>query len=92
MFLTEYNQEKVLEQERRDSERRGERRGERIGEKRGFNKGLNQGLNQGLYQANERIAKDMLMDGKPLGEIIKYSSLAEDVIRGLAEKIGSAIA
>ena len=88
MFLTEYDQEKVLEQERRDSERRGEKRGER----RGFNKGLNQGLNQGLYQANERIAKDMLMDGKPLGEIIKYSCLAEDVIRGIAEKIGAAIA
>ena len=88
MFLTEYDQEKVLEQERRDSERRGEKRGERRGERRGFNKGLNQGLDQ----ANERIAKDMLMDGKTLGEIIKYSSLEEDVIRGLAEKIGAAIA
>ena len=80
MFLTEYDQEKVLEQERRDSERRGEKRGER----RGFNKGLD--------QANERIAKDMLMDGEPLEKIAKYSRLAEDVIRGIAEKIGAAIA
>ena len=80
MFLTEYDQEKVLEQERRDSERRGEKRGER----RGFNKGLD--------QANERIAKDMLMDGEPLEKISRYSRLAEDVIRGIAEKIGAAIA
>ena len=76
MFLTEYDQDKVLEQERRDSERRGERRG--------FTKGFD--------QAREQTAKTMLMDGKPLGEIIKYSCLAEDVIRGIAEKIGAAIA
>ncbi|MBR0221588.1 MAG: hypothetical protein IJQ63_07430 [Synergistaceae bacterium] len=84
MFLTEYDQEKVLEQERRDSERRGE--------KRGFNKGLNQGLDQGLNQAHEQTAKTMLKKGEPLGKIAEYSCLAEDVIRALAEKIGVAIA
>ena len=79
MFLTEYNQEKILEQERRDSL------------KIGFEQGINQGINQGLDQANERIAKDMLADGKPLKEIVKYSRLAEDVIRSLAKTIGVAV-
>ena len=63
MFLTEYNQEKVLEQERRE------------------------GITQGVEQTNERIAKDMLIDGKPLNEIKKYSRLAEDVIRNLAKTL-----
>ena len=64
MFLTEYNQDKVLEQERRDS------------------------IKQGITQANERIAADMLQDGEPLAKIMKYSRLAEDVIRTLAARLG----
>lgn len=63
MFLTEYDQEKVLEQERRDS----------------------------IRQVNERVATDMLMDGKPLEEIQKYSRLAEEVIRALAARIGVSV-
>ena len=59
MFLTEYNQERVLEQERK----------------------------LGINQANERVATDMLRDGKPLNEIQKYSKLAEDVILKLANKL-----
>lgn len=59
MFLTEYNQERVLEQERK----------------------------LGINQANERVATDMLRDGKPLHEIQKYSKLAEDVILKLANKL-----
>ena len=64
MFLTEYDQEKVLEQERREAERM-------------------------IY---EQVATDMLRDGKPLNEIQRYSRLAEDVIRSLANKLGISIA
>ena len=64
MFLTEYDQEKVLEQARRDS------------------------IKQGIAQANERVAVNMLRDGKPLDEIKRYSQLAEEVIRCLANRLG----
>ena len=64
MFLTEYDQEKVLAQERREAERM-------------------------IY---EQVATDMLRDGKPLNEIQRYSRLAEDVIRSLANKLGISIA
>ena len=55
MFLTEYDQEKVLHQERRDVE--------------------------------YRVATDMLKDGKPLDEIKRYTRLAEDAIRDLANRL-----
>ena len=56
MFLTEYDQEKVLLQERRDVE--------------------------------YRVATDMLRDGEPLEKIKRYSRLAEDVIRSIANRLG----
>ena len=59
MFLTEYDQEKVLHQERRDVE--------------------------------YRVATDMLKDGKPLDEIKRYTRLAEDAIRNLANRLGVTI-
>ena len=39
----------------------------------------------------EEVAKDMLRDGKPLAEILKYSRLPETIIRKLAESIGVAV-
>ena len=42
-------------------------------------------------EVNERVAKDMLRDGKPLAEILKYSRLPETIIRKLAESIGVAV-
>ena len=60
MFLTEYNQEKVLEQERLEA----------------------------INDDRRRVARDMLMDGKPLNEIKKYSRLTEDVIYKLAKTLG----
>lgn len=41
-------------------------------------------------QVNERVAQDMLHDGKPLTEIIKYSKLSEPMIRQLAKSLGIA--
>lgn len=68
MFLTEYNQEKVLEQERREA--------------------LQEGRQEGVNDTNERVATDMLRDGKPIDEIKRYSRLAEEAIIKLAQTLG----
>ncbi len=39
----------------------------------------------------ESLATDMLLDGKPLMEILKYSKLSEDKIRQLAESLSVAV-
>ena len=39
-------------------------------------------------EVNERVATDMLTDGKPLKEIEKYSKLSEGEIREIAHKLG----
>ena len=56
MFLTEYDQEKVLE--------------------------------QAVYDDRKRVATDMLQNGEHIAKIVKYSRLAEDVIRNLALSLG----
>ncbi|MBR1656998.1 MAG: hypothetical protein IJ697_00840 [Synergistaceae bacterium] len=76
MFLTEYDQNKVLEQERRDS----------------IKYGIAKGLERGMKQANERVAVDMLKDNYPLMAITKISQLSEDAIRKIADKIGVTLA
>ena len=45
----------------------------------------------GINKEKERVATDMLMDGKPLYEIKRYSKLAEDTIRNLAQTLGITI-
>ena len=64
MFLTEYDQEKVLAYERLE------------------------GIEHGVEQTREQVASDMLKDGKPLEEIIKYSRMAKDVIVKIANSLG----
>ena len=59
MFLTEYDQDKVLAQERREA----------------------------INEDRRRVAVDMLRDGEPLAKIVKYSCLAEEMIRGLAQQM-----
>ena len=49
------------------------------------------GKQDGINDANERVATDMLRDGKPIDEIKKYSKLAEDAIRNLAKTLGVAV-
>ena len=67
MFLTEYDEEKMKEQERKEA------------------------YADGVEDANQRMAEDMLRDGKPLQEILKYSRLSEERIRILAKSIGVAV-
>ena len=59
MFLTEYNQEKVLEQVANDERR--------------------------------QTAMDMLRDGEPLEKIARYSRIADEAIRKLADSLGVAV-
>ena len=63
MFLTEYDEEKALQQTKQE----------------------------GIDEANERVASDMLQDGKPLTEITKYSRLSESAVRFIAAQRGFAI-
>ena len=42
-------------------------------------------------EINERVATDMIKDGKPLSEIIRYSKLTEAAIRKLAKSMGAAV-
>ena len=62
-----------------------------IAEKRGRQAGRQEGRQEGINEANERFATDMLRDGKPLNEIMRYSRLAEDTIRSLAKSLGVAV-
>ena len=64
MFLTEYDQEKVLAYERLE------------------------GFERGIEQNQEQVAIDMLKDGKPLAEIMKYSRLAKEAIVKIANSLG----
>ncbi len=64
MFLTEWDQAKVLEQERKES------------------------VKLTTMKINERVARDMLIEGEPLEKIVKYSKLAENTILALAKTLG----
>ena len=48
-------------------------------------------IQEAKQETNERVATDMLLDGKPLVEILKYSKLSEDKIRQLAESLSVAV-
>ena len=72
MFLSEYNQEKVLEQERREA----------------LQEGRQVGRQEGINEEKERVARDMLKDGEPLEKIARYSLLAEENILKLVKTLG----
>ena len=75
MFLTEYDEEKMKEQERKEA----------------FADGYADGVEAGVEEANQKTAEDMLRDGEPLGKIIKYSRLTEEHIRKLAKSLGVSV-
>ena len=50
--------------------------------------GIQEGVQKGVNETEQRFATDMLRDGKPISEIIRYSRLAEDTIRSLAASLG----
>lgn len=46
---------------------------------------------EGINKARNRVAADMLKDGIPINEIIRYSRLSEDTIRSIAKSLGIAV-
>ena len=76
MFLTEYNQEKVLEQERREALQEGRQEGRQ------------ERIQIGVDNTNERMATDMLKRNLPLSLIHDISKLSEETILKLAQTLG----
>ena len=72
MFLTEYDEEKMKEQERKEA----------------FADGYADGIDAGVAEANERVAADMLKKKYPLDAIKDISRLSEAHIRKLAKSLG----
>ena len=56
-----------------------------------FAEGREEGRKEGVNQANERVATNMLRNSEPLTKIKMYTNLAENVILGLAEKLGISV-
>ena len=75
MFLTEYDEKKILAQERQEGRREGRQ----------------EGRSEGIHEEKERVARDMLRENYPLKAISKISKLSEDVIRGIAGNLGLAV-
>ncbi len=76
MFLTEYNEEKVMEQERREGMKEGMREGARLKE----------------AEVRDQVAADLLKEGgMTVSFIARISKLPEDAVRKLAKSMGVAV-
>ena len=76
MFLTEYNEEKVLEQERQE----------------GIKEGIKEGAKQKEAEVREQVAADMLKAGGMTASFIaKISRLPEEAVRNLAKALNVAV-
>ena len=56
-------------------------------ERRGIEKGIALGMEQGIARGMEQVAIAMLIDNKPMEEILKYSRLPLERIQELAEQV-----
>ena len=54
-------------------------------------KAKQEGKKEGKLEERIAVAKEMIKDGKPLSEIIKYSKLTKAAIRKLAKSMGTAV-
>ena len=76
MFLTEYNEEKVLEKERME----------------GVKEGIEKGIEKGADQERERVATDLIKEGgMSVSFIARISKLSEDSVRNLAKSLGMVV-
>ena len=71
--------EKLISDEKRESELRGEERGEKRGEKRGRKEGKIEGANEEKL----RIAKDMKASGLAFDFIARFTGLSEEAVAAL---------
>ena len=80
MFLTEYNEEKIMEKERQEGRREGRREGQQ------------EGRREGRQERNIEVASDMLKaGGMSVSFIAQISRLSEEAVRNLASTLGIAI-
>ena len=63
--------EKLISDEKRESEKRGEKRGREVG------------MMIGIEECAKKIARTMLEEGLPIELIMRYTGLSEDVIATL---------
>lgn len=76
MFLTEYNEEKVMEKERQEGRREGHREGQQ----------------EGRQERSIEVASDMLKaGGMSVSFIAQISRLSEEAVRKLASTLGIAV-
>lgn len=72
IFLTEYNEEKVLEKARME----------------GVKEGIEKGIEKGADQERERVAADLIKEGGMSASFIaRISKLSEETVRKLAESL-----
>lgn len=83
-FLTEYNEEKVLEQERKEAyEEAYEDAYEEA-----YEEAYKEAHADAREERNEEVAKDMLMEGDTLNKVKRISRLSEEKIIQLAKELG----
>ena len=76
MFLTEYNEEKVLEKERQEARKEG----------------IKEGINKGKKEKAIEVASDLIKEGGLSASFIsRISKLSEDTVRNLAKSLGIAV-
>ena len=88
MFLTEYNEEKVLEKEREE----GRMEGRKEGRLEGRNEGRLEGRKEGREERDLEIAAKLIKEGGLSASFIsRISDLSVDAVRSLAKSMGTVV-
>ena len=77
--------EKLISDEKRESEKRGREEGIMLGKEEGMMLGKEEGIMLGKEEGAKIIAKTMIEEGLPTELIMRYTGLSEDVIIALQE-------
>ena len=77
--------EKLISDEKRESEKRGREEGIMLGKEEGMMLGKEEGIMLGKEEGAKMIAKTMIEEGLPTELIMRYTGLSEDVIIALQE-------
>ena len=77
--------EKLISDEKRESEKRGREEGIMLGKEEGMMLGKEEGIMLGKEEGAKIIAKTMIEEGLPIELIMRYTGLSEDVIIALQE-------
>ena len=75
--------EKLISDEKRESEKRGREEGIMLGKEEGMMLGKEEGIMLGKEEGAKMIAKTMIEEGLPTELIMRYTGLSEDVIIAL---------